>query len=480
MSAAPRPPAFVNDLETCVGCHACVVACANENGLAPGTSWRHIVTHNAERRPGLPVFHLSLACNHCLDAPCLHHCPALAISRDPRTGAVLIDEGSCIGCRYCSWVCPYDAPRFDAGDGVMRKCTLCTHRLTQGLQPACVSLCPVGALTCGGLTPTFGEIRPQSSNQVGDRQKIEQIATNFDQLHDSPLPPGFPDAGIRPMIRFLPMRARALGADATAALDAAFPIPAGDTAPTPKISLRSEWSLAAFTSVAIVLAGLFLGWMIGGPRIPPLAFALAGLAAVGLSTAHLGRPLRAWRAGLNWRRSWLSREVISYSALVGLGTLALALDLPGGRLAWAATVAAALTLVSIDQVYVAMARQRRSLLDDHTAITGALFVAGLVSRQAALWLPLAAVRGATTVLRLATGLAPGGPRRTRQLALASARLLVGLAAPVALWFAAPPVPWWTAAALGVAGEALDRLSFYDHLAIVTPRSQMAEDEARSG
>ena len=109
-----------------------------------------------------------------------------------------------------------------------------------------------------------------------------------------------------------------------------------------------------------------------------------------------------------------------------------------------------------------------------------MFVAGLVSRQTALWLPLAAVRGATTALRLATGLAPGGAQRARQLALASARLLVGLVAPVALWLAAPPVPWWTAVALGLAGEVLDRLSFYDHLAIVTPRSQMAEDEARNG
>jgi len=137
VSAAP--PAFVHDLATCVGCHACVVACASENATAPGGFWRQVVTFNEDRHPALPVFHLSLACNHCLDAPCERHCPALAIVRDTRTDAALIDADRCFGCRYCSWVCPYDAPRFDAGSGVMGKCTLCNDRLRKGGTPACTS-----------------------------------------------------------------------------------------------------------------------------------------------------------------------------------------------------------------------------------------------------------------------------------------------------------------------------------------------------
>ena len=188
MSVAARPPAFVNDLETCVGCHACAVACANENQLAPGTSWRHIVTFNATRRAGLPTFHLSLACNHCRDAPCMTACPALAISRDARTGAVLINANHCIGCRYCSWVCPYDAPRFDHDAGVMRKCTLCNERLTDGLAPACVVGCPVGAL------------------QIGEPVADEPMRVA-----------GFPSAAIGPSIRFVPMRSRTTSAGATSA-----------------------------------------------------------------------------------------------------------------------------------------------------------------------------------------------------------------------------------------------------------------------
>lgn len=452
MSAPPRPPAFVNDLETCVGCHACAVACANENELPPGTSWRHVVTHNQARRAGVPVFHLSIACNHCLDAPCLRHCPALAIARDPRTGAVLVGEDLCIGCRYCSWVCPYDAPRFDASAGVMRKCTLCTHRLVEGLAPACVSLCPVGALA------------------------LEASSTG---PAPEPRPPGFPDAGIRPLIRFLPLRARAQ-ADTPADEGEQGLASRIDDEATPKISLRSEWTLVVFTSVAMALAGAMLGWMIGGPRVSPALFALAGLAAMAVSTSHLGRPLRAWRAGLNWRRSWLSREVIGYSALVGLGTIALAIDVPGGRLAWAATLAAACALVSIDQVYVAMARRGRSRLDDHTTTAAALYVAGLLAQQAQLWLPVAGLRLAILVSRSSSAASAGARlRRLRRTIVGAARVAIGLGVPVLLWLVATPDAWPWAVAAALVGEALDRVHFYDHLEIVTPRTQMADDEAEA-
>ncbi len=78
--------AFVHDLNTCVGCHACAIACVNENQLEPGRFWRQIVTFNPARAPLVPTFHLSLACNHCLEAPCLRYCPALAIARDRADG----------------------------------------------------------------------------------------------------------------------------------------------------------------------------------------------------------------------------------------------------------------------------------------------------------------------------------------------------------------------------------------------------------
>ena len=113
--------AFVFDLNRCTGCNACEIACKIENELPPGMSWREVVTFNESRLPGVPLFSLSLACNHCLDAPCKEKCPALAYSKDERTGAVTVNPSLCMGCKYCQWVCPYDAPKFNATAGVVEK-----------------------------------------------------------------------------------------------------------------------------------------------------------------------------------------------------------------------------------------------------------------------------------------------------------------------------------------------------------------------
>ncbi len=116
--------AFVFDPDRCTGCQACELACSIENQLGPDRSWRGVLTFNERAWPGVPLFHLSLACNHCEEPACMHSCPALAYERDAATGAVLIRTELCIGCRYCSWACPYGAPQFEPEAGVMGKCTL--------------------------------------------------------------------------------------------------------------------------------------------------------------------------------------------------------------------------------------------------------------------------------------------------------------------------------------------------------------------
>jgi Fe-S-cluster-containing dehydrogenase component len=440
------PPAFVHDLATCVGCHACVVACASENGTAPGVFWRQIVTFNEDRHEHLPVFHLSLACSHCLDAPCERHCPALAIARDDRAGAVLIDANRCIGCRYCSWVCPYDAPRFEAERGVMGKCTLCHHRLLDGGKPACTSACPTGALKLGPME--------------GDEPR--HVA-------------GFPDVGIRPAIRFLPLRGHAPdpaaeGAAVAAGVGAHEPWPA----PPRKISLRSEWTLFAFTSLLVFLVAWLTASLFGGPPVAAMPFLALGAAGLALGTLHLGRKERAWRAVLNWRRSWLSREILAVPLFLALAATHLRLA-PTQR--WAGVLAAAAGLAALlctDRVYAVMAHDRRSRGDDTAALTSAAFLAGVLATQPWLALPAGLARLAAFVGRLGVRRPPAGPGPR---ALALARIGVGLALPLILVLASGGAAVRLAVAAALVGELVDRAHFYASLDVVTPRGRMASDLA---
>jgi Fe-S-cluster-containing dehydrogenase component len=88
---------------------------------------------------------VSLTCRHCADAPCVLVCPTRALGRDPATGAVEVPSERCIGCRSCAPACPFGVPRY-AADGTMVKCDQCVARVAEGLLPACVRVCPTGAL----------------------------------------------------------------------------------------------------------------------------------------------------------------------------------------------------------------------------------------------------------------------------------------------------------------------------------------------
>ena len=375
MSAAP--PAFVHDLATCVGCDACVVACASENAHArPAASGGRSVTFNEDRHPGLPVFHLSLACNHCLDAPCERHCPALAIARDDRTGAVLIDADRCIGCRYCSWVCPYDAPRFDAGRGVMGKCTLCHHRLRGGGKPRLCQRVPDRRAEAGDARRRRATERGQASPTSGSGPRSASCRCG----------------AVRP----IPRRE-----EAAAAAGVATPEPW--PAPPRKISLRSEWTLFAFTSLVIGLVAWLASSLLGGPAVHPVPFLILGAAGLALSTLHLGRKERAWRAALNWRRSWLSREVMAVPLFLALAAVHLLLA-PADRLAGALAVAAGVAaLVCMDRVYVVMAREKRPRVDDVAAVTSALLLAGALAAEPWLFVPASLLRLGAFFERLRRG-----------------------------------------------------------------------------
>lgn len=148
--------AFYFDSNTCSGCKTCQVACKDKNDLPMGVLWRRVYELEGgdwkkEGETWIPEvfsYHLSMACNHCEDPVCLRACPTGAITKNER-GIVSIDPGTCMGCHYCEWVCPYGAPQFNEETGRMTKCDFCADYLEEGKDPACVAACPMRALDFG-------------------------------------------------------------------------------------------------------------------------------------------------------------------------------------------------------------------------------------------------------------------------------------------------------------------------------------------
>lgn len=101
-------------------------------------------TFTLEDRSGDLSFY-SVSCMHCADAPCVMGCPCGCLVKDPETGFTLYDNTNCISCHSCAMACPYGVPTFGT-DGKMRKCDACIERQKAGMKPACVKICPTGAL----------------------------------------------------------------------------------------------------------------------------------------------------------------------------------------------------------------------------------------------------------------------------------------------------------------------------------------------
>lgn len=128
---------------------ACVVACLDENDLE-GESLRRVMCMEEGLHPQARLLFLSMACQHCGDAPCVMVCPTGALSRRTENGVVQLDRELCVGCRSCALACPFGVPQFQE-DGRMNKCNLCRPRVEHGLEPACVRVCPTRALGFGTM-----------------------------------------------------------------------------------------------------------------------------------------------------------------------------------------------------------------------------------------------------------------------------------------------------------------------------------------
>ncbi|MDA8156495.1 MAG: 4Fe-4S dicluster domain-containing protein [Actinomycetota bacterium] len=199
--------ALVIDLNKCVGCHACATNCKAWNtagefgpltdtepyGKQPEGVWfNRVQTYEIGKYPKTEVINFPKSCMHCKNAPCVDVCPTGASYKREEDGIVLVNYDDCIGCKYCSWACPYGCREFDGHEGVMKKCTLCVDRIynedlpEEERKPACVLACPTRARTFGDIDD------PESEASKAIREK-----------HGYRL---LPEAGAGPSNHYLPQR----------------------------------------------------------------------------------------------------------------------------------------------------------------------------------------------------------------------------------------------------------------------------------
>ena len=251
---------LVIDLDTCVGCHACATGCKqwNSSGVAGPVTDEHpygkdptgvwfnrvhsyevaaiesllplgegarradegsatrcgsslaanpLPNPSPEGRGAQPAMtlHFPRSCLHCETPACVTVCPTGASYKRAEDGIVLVDEDKCIGCKLCSWACPYGAREYSEVEGVMKKCTLCVDRIyNEALpeaerEPACVQVCPTRARHFGDL----GDPESKVSKLVAERGGVALM----------------PELGYAPVNRYLPPRPRRAGDDEVAVVE---------------------------------------------------------------------------------------------------------------------------------------------------------------------------------------------------------------------------------------------------------------------
>ncbi|GIW44690.1 MAG: molybdopterin oxidoreductase [Candidatus Binatia bacterium] len=291
--------AFEVDLDACTGCKACVTACHALNGLDAGETWRNVSLLVGEGESGPVLQHVTASCHHCAEPACLHGCPANAYEKDPLTGIVRHLDDNCIGCRYCTFTCPYGAPQYVGRLGIVRKCDLCADRLAVGESPACVQGCPNGAIA----------VRLVSVEAVKERASRGRFLPHVPPPHFTQPASVYRRSG-------WPERWRVA--------DTELLRPEGAHWPLAVMLVLTQMSVGAFV-VGELVQHVGVGVSLGEGNHAALSFGVAAL-ALGASVLHLGRPLRAWRALLGLGHSWLSREVAAFGLFACFAATAAAIQ----------------------------------------------------------------------------------------------------------------------------------------------------------
>jgi anaerobic dimethyl sulfoxide reductase subunit B len=319
--------AFIFDARACSGCKACQEACKDRNKLPLGVLWRQVVEVSGGKwqktgaawENSVFAYNLSLACNHCAHPKCAGVCPTDAYSVRP-DGIVLLDSSKCMGCGYCAWACPYGAPQYNPGQGVMTKCNFCYDSLDAGQPPSCVAACPLRVLD-------FGTV--EALNAVQANRNLWQLPA---VEHPFPLPNASrtePHLAIRPHAGMSTTLAKTV-ANREELRPSGMPEHTHKLAAVEELPGSEELPLVAFTLLAQMAAGMAVGALALASIPWAVLLAIGALLGAGglISFLHLGRKRNAWRAVIHLRKSWLSREVLAaglfgaaWALVVGLAWL---------------------------------------------------------------------------------------------------------------------------------------------------------------
>ena len=144
--------AIVVNLNRCIGCFGCEIACKQQNDVALGEYWNKVeIVGPRGDFPYIKQYWVPTMCQQCTNAPCIDVCPTGASHRDEETGLVVLNREDCIGCKSCLAACPYGVRWYNEKLGTVGKCIGCVDLVKQGKNPACVDICCGEARIFGDL-----------------------------------------------------------------------------------------------------------------------------------------------------------------------------------------------------------------------------------------------------------------------------------------------------------------------------------------